>query len=232
MEFTGERVILGKSPTDTEKQHIHRYYFASQFVRGKTCLDIACGIGYGSRILCDAGAEKVVGVDISEKAIDYAIKHYGTEGIDFVVSNAEYYNYGTYDLIVSFETIEHLNNRNVFLSNLHDMLELDGKLIISTPNKAITSPLKRSDQPVNKWHRYEYTQKQFIIELNNAGFEILMTCGQKLFPKLFNVEIITRFIKKIYSELSLFEYLFRENPEVLPLLTSTAEILIIVCKKK
>ena len=51
MEFTGERVIEGKTPQRIWVDHVTRYEFSAKYAKGKTVLDIACGTGYGSRIL-------------------------------------------------------------------------------------------------------------------------------------------------------------------------------------
>ena len=69
-------------PDDSAKQHIiydeHliRYELAKEFVKDKTVLDIACGSGYGTKILAEAGAREVEGIDISEEAIISARKNY------------------------------------------------------------------------------------------------------------------------------------------------------------
>ncbi|MCX6644903.1 MAG: SAM-dependent methyltransferase, partial [bacterium] len=57
LEFTGERVVPGKSPTDLVEEHRARYEFALEFVKGKKIIDIGCGSGYGTSMLATA-AEK------------------------------------------------------------------------------------------------------------------------------------------------------------------------------
>lgn len=43
-------------------------------IAGKKCIDFGCGSGYSSRILVEAGAKRVTGIDISEKQIELARK--------------------------------------------------------------------------------------------------------------------------------------------------------------
>jgi O-antigen biosynthesis protein len=62
---SGERMVPERSGGLTFWEHVYRYAFASDFVKGKYVLDIACGEGYGSAVLLKAGAEKVIGIDIS-----------------------------------------------------------------------------------------------------------------------------------------------------------------------
>lgn len=73
LEFTGEFVVPNKTPYATYQEHINRYVFASNFVKDKTVLDIVCGTGYGSSYLARKGAKRVLGGDISKKAIEYVI---------------------------------------------------------------------------------------------------------------------------------------------------------------
>ena len=65
--------------TETYRLHIERYDFAASYVRGGTVLDCACGVGYGTQRLADAGAgtSRVTGVDIDGAAIAYGRANYG-----------------------------------------------------------------------------------------------------------------------------------------------------------
>ena len=93
-------------------EHLVRYKLAAQIAHGKRILDIACGSGYGSKILAQAGAEKVLAIDKSPEVLAQARQNYNHPDIEYKEGNAE--NIGeadeSFDLIVSFETIEHLNN--------------------------------------------------------------------------------------------------------------------------
>jgi len=63
LSFSGEMCIPGKSPKRIQDDHFERYYFAAPYVKDKTVLDIACGTGCGSKILIDAGAIEVHGMN-------------------------------------------------------------------------------------------------------------------------------------------------------------------------
>src|SRR5262245_9155454 len=91
--------------------HYARYVFASQFVAGRRTLDVACGLGYGAKILADAGASAVVAVDRSNEAIAEAQLKYADRRITYRCVDAYALQtelVGVFDVIVSFETIEHL----------------------------------------------------------------------------------------------------------------------------
>ena len=72
MRYTGERMIPEfNEGEEIYLEHITRYIFASQFIKDKIVLDIACGSGYGSDYLLKNGARKVIGVDISKETVEY-----------------------------------------------------------------------------------------------------------------------------------------------------------------
>jgi 2-polyprenyl-3-methyl-5-hydroxy-6-metoxy-1,4-benzoquinol methylase len=195
MEFTGERFIPGRCDSLLDAEHRERYLFAAKYAKGKSVLDIACGSGYGSQLLYEGGAASVTGVDLSEEAIAYATDHY-SQRIKFITDNAENFQSGCYDLIVSFETLEHLDERDKFLDNLHAMLKENGLLIISTPNKVITSPMKSPENIRNHYHKYEYREKEFQEALKRSGFSITERYGQHLYPWTFNNEIYSRLFRR------------------------------------
>src|SRR5205085_1595172 len=107
-EFTGERVIPGEVDPDLLNEHVARYSFAARMAGGRRVLDAGCGSGYGSAELA-RHAREVVGIDVSQQAIDYALAHYPDPKIRFetascsrVPASAE-----SFDLVVAFEIIEH-----------------------------------------------------------------------------------------------------------------------------
>ncbi|OGM02043.1 hypothetical protein A2115_02565 [Candidatus Woesebacteria bacterium GWA1_41_8] len=120
-------------------EHVSRYFFASQFVKSKAVLDLACGSGYGTYLLFKAGAKKVVGVDLSKQAITYAQKHYKTKDTSFKVCDALNlpFTNSLFDIVVSFETIEHLQNQQAFIKEVKRELKNNGLLILSTPNRRV-----------------------------------------------------------------------------------------------
>ncbi len=199
MDFTGERFVPGADGGILEAEHIQRYLFASKYAKGKTILDIACGSGYGSSILCKAGATAVTGVDISVEAIDYASKHYGNETTKFITCDAEHFNNGKYDMIVSFETLEHLDNRQLLLENMYSMLNNQGLLIISTPNKVITSPMKSTSRIRNKYHKYEYQENELISILQKVGFKTIQKFGQHFYPGIYKIQLISRLLRRRFN---------------------------------
>src|SRR5262249_48518815 len=90
--------------------HMARYLFAGQFVAGKRVLDVGTGMGYGAAMLLSAGASSVTAFDIDETTVGQARQRFGCEGIEFCVGNSETFDstLSGFDVIVSFENIEHI----------------------------------------------------------------------------------------------------------------------------
>ena len=89
-----------------------RYAFASAFAPGRRTLDIACGTGYGTKLLHDAGAESVCGVDISSDAIAHACKNFDVPGTRYVQADiCSYGDENAAQLICASKRSNTLNSR-------------------------------------------------------------------------------------------------------------------------
>lgn len=135
LEFTGERYqpeIAGQIAFE----HLHRYYAVRSLARNLRVLDIACGEGYGSSILA-ATASSVVGADISDEAVRHASSQYVRDNVRFVQASAADLPFAndSFDLVVSFETIEHHDQHEEMLAEIKRVLGPQGLLVISSPNK-------------------------------------------------------------------------------------------------
>lgn len=142
--------------------HIARYSFAQPYCANKRVLDVACGEGYGSRLLADWGASEVVGVDISHEAVQAAQQHFGGQRVSFVQSEGETllekFPPASFDLIVSFETIEHVTDPIQFLENVKRLLKPGGVIAISCPNDWWYFP---TDEEKNPYHLRKYHFEEF-----------------------------------------------------------------------
>ena len=168
-EFDLERVLPNDERTKfLFQEHAIRYLFASQFTASKTVLDAACGSGYGSAILSESGAQKVVGIDNSSEAIEYCEKNYKKENLEFKKDDCEKITLdASFDVVVSFETIEHLKNQDNFLAEIKRVLKDDGIFIVSTPNTD-TYP---ADNP---FHYKEFTESEFKLFLGKYFSNVMI----------------------------------------------------------
>lgn len=168
MKFTGERYIPNQRDGSDEisDNHLNRYYSISDLVKGACVLDAACGVGYGTQIISKS-AKKVYGVDLDPETIDYAVKNYNEENITFEVSSVTKLPYEDdfFDVIISFETIEHIDSESQksTLNEIKRVLKKDGILIMSTPDKAIYSDARNY---VNKYHVKEFYPDEYQRFLN------------------------------------------------------------------
>jgi len=150
--------------------HLARYEFAARLVKGKHVLDCACGTGYGARVLADeGGAASVTGIDLDPDTVAYAKRYYGAEPVAFAVSSAEHAASldRTFDVVVSFETLEHVADDGDLLAQFASVLSPGGALVVSTPN----------DWPLNAHHVRSYTEASLRLLLD-AWFDLVELFAQ------------------------------------------------------
>lgn len=182
LPFTGERFIPG-TRGEIWIEHWHRYHFASRWAKGKRVLDLACGEGYGAALLA-RHADSVTGVDVSPQAIDHAKRAYGKlRNAKFAVGSATAIpaEDASFDVAVSFETLEHIHEQDQLLAELCRVLKPEGLLIISCPNKAEYTD-KRGTQ--NEFHVKELYRPE-LDALVRRRFPHATWYGQK--PSFFSV---------------------------------------------
>ena len=137
LEFTGERFVPGIAG-EIAHEHWHRYAFARRYVAGKRVVDVACGEGYGSALLAGVAAA-VTGIDIDAGAIAHARASYAAiANVRFEEGSAAALPLtdSSVDVVVSFETIEHLPREDQprMLAEIARVLGTDGVLVLSAPN--------------------------------------------------------------------------------------------------
>lgn len=177
LPFTGER-FTPECVREIWYEHWHRYAFALDVVRGKRVLDAACGEGYGSELMARSAAA-VVGVDLSEAAIAHARERYGARpNLEFVHGDATQlpFDDARFDVVVSFETLEHLREQERMIEGFARVLAADGLLIISSPDKRTYSDAMGFQ---NEFHVRELYREE-LIDLLSPHFRSIRLYGQKL----------------------------------------------------
>jgi SAM-dependent methyltransferase len=182
MEFTGERFIPG-TRGEIWVEHWHRYHFAARWAKGLVVLDVACGEGYGSALLARHAA-KVTGVDLSPDAIAHARSEYaGITNLEFVAASCTQMPLpdAAFDVVVSFETLEHIAAQEEFLAEVARVLKPGGVLVLSCPNK-----VEYSDKPgfTNEFHVKELYREE-LAALVGRHFPATAWWGQR--PSFFSV---------------------------------------------
>jgi SAM-dependent methyltransferase len=186
--------------------HVERYEFAARKLRdAKSILDIACGVGYGSRLLKDSlPAALVTGVDYSADAIEYANDRYALPGLTFRVADGMTFDDGPFDAVVSLETIEHLPDPQPFIQRVTTRLLRPGGIFIGSV------PVTPS-MDANPHHLHDFTARSFRKLLTSRGL-IEFDCLHQIQPYS-PVAVITRTEERMQSMRPKILVYYRQHPQ-------------------
>ena len=149
LECTGERFLPGLTGTaEMTYDHIARYRFAERYVAGKKTIDLGSGAGYGTHSLSKF-VENVLGVDLSEEAVAYAAWSYDAPNLRYEAGDVTNLPYPdeSFEAVVSFEVIEHLERPEAMVEEALRLLKEDGIFVVSTPDKQTYSNDRNSVNP-------------------------------------------------------------------------------------
>ncbi len=169
-----ERIVPDETEPGIVALHLKRYEFALPFCRGMSVLDAGCGVGYGTAHLAQV-AERVVGVDVSDEAISYARAHYAEPNVEYLVADVLELPFadGSFDVVCSFEIVEHVADAERFVAELARVLKAGGRLILSTPRA--DDPTARPDNP---FHEREFDADE-LRTLLSSSFSSVELFGQR-----------------------------------------------------
>jgi len=199
-------------------EHLTRYLPAQKLVEGKTVLDIACGSGYGAKILAKH-ATKVYGVDVSKEAVLYAKSHFDGPNIEYLVGDAVQIPLPNHsvDVVTTFETIEHIKDYRKFMSEIKRVLKKDGLAIISTPND-----LEFAEG--NHFHIHEFTYDEllalikksfsFVNPYFQATWKYVAIGSDTILAKEGEVAMPTLNLSPLHRDQYLYFYLLCSNREI------------------
>lgn len=198
----------------TGYEHIHRYALAQAYVKNKRVLDLACGEGYGSFLLSETAAQ-VTGIDIDEESIRRAAKVYRKDHLSFRVGSVTalpIQGKSQIDVVVCFETLEHILDQQLFLNEVKRLLTTEGLLIVSTPNKPVYS---EGGTMHNPFHLKELDFPDFE-KLLRKYFRHLFFYGQKTYAssRIFPLGVPSRETKEllIKKDDAGFQFTREEDP--------------------
>ena len=159
-----ERIIPGQTDPATYQSHLARHHFALRWVMpGDDVLETACGSGYGTKLLAGR-AKTVLATDYSPLAIGYARHHFPASNLAFAVMDCQQMalRASSFDVIVSFEVFEHLEDAAAYLSQCKQVLRPGGRLLLSTPNRATHDLHMRSIGRDNDFHINLMDSRRFV----------------------------------------------------------------------
>jgi len=193
-DYTGERIVPGASPPAFLQEHAARYVFAGPLCRNKRVLDVASGLGYGTDYLRTAGA-KITGLEIDAESVRYCRMQY--PAAEFVCGDAEQlptHWEAAFDVVVSFETVEHLPHPEKFLDGAFQCLRPGGLFVCSTPNKDLFF-----FQGANRFHCREFYSKEFVRFIASR-FRVRSIYGQSFRPRWHIVPMVSfSLVRRIMS---------------------------------
>ena len=168
-QLTTERLdpllVFLSSPFDqaTLALHVERYRLAMEYVRDADVVDCACGTGYGSAMLADAGARSVQGVDLDRSALMFARARHAHQAVRYFEADATRFAASPQPTVwVSLETVEHLPNPRVYVAHVAEQLPSGGRFIASVPVTVSTDG--------NPHHLSDFTRRSFRRLLSSHGF--------------------------------------------------------------
>ena len=167
--------------------HTTAYAQATRLVENKRVLDLGCNTGYGTEMLFRS-AKKVVGVDVSEKAIVSAENQHGHLGIQFQKINGKTLPFDdeAFDVVVSFQVIEHIVDYKKFIDEIKRIITPEGVIIFTTPNALLR--LDPGMKPWNKFHVREFNHSD-LKPLLNTFFKNVSIYGLFAIEPLYSIEV-------------------------------------------
>ncbi|MCU0355064.1 MAG: class I SAM-dependent methyltransferase, partial [Cytophagales bacterium] len=164
-EITSHEIV---SDNPIHQRLLFAYHEATLLTDGQL-LEVGCGVGRGIEIL-SAHCDQYTGIDKNEKLIASLRQTY--PNALFIQQNVPPLHdipTDSYDCVVAFQVIEHIQDDDLFVKELRRVLRDKGQLIITTPN--IRRSLTR-----NPWHVREYTAEG-LATLMRRHFTKLRTFG-------------------------------------------------------
>src|ERR1700754_3539400 len=164
IEWTGERMVPWTDDVQVVYEHLHRYWLAAELAAGRRVLDLGSGEGYGSAILATVAAS-VHGVEIDPATVQHAQANYTAEHLSHEGGSAldlSSYADDSFDVVVCFEVIEHVEEQELLMDQIDRVLTADGLLVCSTPDTIMYSKASGQENP---YHEKELTRDEFAALL-------------------------------------------------------------------
>ena len=110
-------------------------------LRGKKVLDIGCGMGQHARQYSEMGAESVLGIDLSEKMLQYAREHNSSDNIVYQRMAMEDIDTisETFDLVTSSLVFDYAEDFPGLMQKIHHLMKKDAEFVFSMSHPIVTA---------------------------------------------------------------------------------------------
>lgn len=206
--------LTGKPKVAVHPKHLVKFkpWFLKYLRESDVVLDIGCGNGQ-STLKAAKKVKKIIGIDVDDKELAKAkseAQGLKIKNVKFLKSTAEEkFDFGdkTFDKVLFFDVLEHLENQELALSEIWRVLKKDGLLLLSVPNK--NTSWKRLQRSVSLSyfsdpdHKREYSKAEITKLLENHKFSIL-----KMSPVVFDTpfapifDLVGGFSISVYKKLA------------------------------
>ena len=161
---TAERVSRDASDNFVFQRSLLAYHAAAERIAGDV-LEIGTGSGYGIEVVAPRAA-RFVTLDKHLPASELTQR----PGVEFRQAVVPPLPFGdaTFDCVISFQVIEHIEKDREFVREIHRVLRPGGRFIVTTPN----APMSLTRNP---WHVREYTAAELRTLLGETFAEVEMS---------------------------------------------------------
>jgi len=161
---------------------------------GKTFLDVGCGGGTFSKLLCDAGFAGV-GIDFSKQALEIAEKlldsyiKKGQFSLQFGDVHDLSANFGKVDIAISYMVMEHVEDDVGFINKISQYVKPGGTIILAVPGRRDRWSLE--DETVGHFRRYDRGDLDEVMRNANLEQVTVWSVGVPTINLLFKASVWT-----------------------------------------
>ena len=184
----------------------------TQLVKDKattTILEIGSGLGYLTYALNQTNYQ-VTGLDISQTAVNQAIKNFGDHYICTDLFEYAEMKTVSFDIVILTEVIEHVENPQAFIDAINQLLKPGGHAIITTPNKSFYFKDIIWSTELPPIHFWWFSETSLTQLANHSGMKI-------------NFINFTEYYKDKYFALDMKK--LRESPPPQPIFNQNGELI-------
>lgn len=183
-KFYADKVKKVNNPLKLLADFESTYYSVFKCLKKETpnsVLEVGCGLGYLTYALNKQGIN-TIGIDISSNAINFAKSNYGSGYFNLDITNFRNIINKKFDLIVATELIEHLREPVAFINECLGLLNENGKILLTTPNKDFSTQNAIWQTDLPPVHTVWLSSKSFQFIADKLGLDVAYVTFKDYYP--------------------------------------------------